>query len=99
MVQLLTYESLSEELFGFYGPVLRLLPLSAKPGCPYTAEVHPSLLPIGCIAYHQAVPTDYLTYYAGELVAQLGTCRRLPPQTHKTSSSTWLAAKVHASDW
>ena len=75
MDAMLTYESLPQELFGFCGPVLRLLPLSAYPGRPYATQVHPAFLPIGCIPHHQAVSAHHLTDRSGELVTQLGTCR------------------------
>ena len=82
----LTYESLPQELFGFCGPVLRLLPLSACSGRPYAAQVHPSFLPIDCIPHHQAVSTHHLTYISAELVTQLGTCKQTSYRDPQDSS-------------
>ena len=70
----LTYEPLAQELLCLCGPILRFLSLSPQPGCPYAAQVYPSLLPMGSIFNHQAVSAYHFTYHSTEFVTQLGAC-------------------------
>ena len=66
-----TYEPLPQELLGLSGPGLRLLFLSPQAGCFDAGQVHPSLLPIGFVPHHKAVPTHNLADCPSELVTQL----------------------------